>query len=194
MNAVASQWVTRAEFARMRGVSRKTVTKWVESGRITLSVIDGREVIDPTQAAIQLKSTSQRAQEEADILADDDVEPDDLPIASAPSLTQLKARTEEERSALLKMQRLERERSLINRERVELEQETAARLVRQALDAVPSKAEDIYAAAQAGGVIAVRKALKGLMRELQEGLSSAMIAAADQIEAQRYAEEDDAAV
>lgn len=32
------------------------------------------------------------------------------------------------------------------------------------------------------------------MRELQEGLSSAMIAAADQIEAQRYAEEDDAAV
>jgi len=182
--------VTRAEFARLQGVSRKTVTKYVQTGRVSLVVRNGREFIDPVAARIALKGTVQRAQETRDIL-EGAVAVEPSPVT--PSLTQFKTETERERSALLRLQREERQGKLVDRDQVELEQETAARMVRRALDAVPSHAEDIFAAGKQSGVAGVRKALKGMMREAQEQLAQSIRNAADEVEAQRRADNDEAA-
>lgn len=186
-----SQLVTRAEFARMRGVSRKTVTKWVEAGRIAITPApDGREMIDPAMAAAALTSSQQRAQIVGDLLSPDD-DAAALEKDRTVSLTALKAQSESERALLLRMERMEREGLLISREQVELEQEIAARIVRRALDALPSLAEDLHAAGIAGGALAVRKALKGMVRDVQASLSKALSTAASQLEAQRSQVLDD---
>jgi len=182
--------VTRAEFARLQGVSRKTVTKYVQTGRVSLVVRNGKEFIDPVAARIALKSTVQLATETQKILeGGTPVEP----VIGTPSLTQFKTETERERSTLLRLQREERQGKLIDRDQVEAEQETAARLVRKALDAIPSHAEDIFAAGQTSGVAGVRKALKAMMREAEENLARSIIKAAEEVEAQRRAEADVAA-
>lgn len=196
MSSAGSELVTRAEFARMRGVSRKTVTQWVAQGRVAIEVRDGRELIDPAAAAAALKSSVQRADEVRGLLLDDSApiadDGDTLGEALAnPSLTQLKARTESERSQLLKIERLEREGRLVSREEVEAEHETAARLVRRALDTIPSRAEDLLAAAK-GGLPAMRRTLKVLMRDVERTLSDDLAAAAEELEARRAAEAGDA--
>lgn len=177
--------VTQAEFARMRGVSRVAVGKWLASGRISAVERDGRRMIDPVAAAIELKGSEQRAQAVAALLQPP------AATSSSKTLTDLKSETERERSALLRLERLEREGVLVPRDQVQLEQETAARIVRKALDAIPSRAEDINAAALAGGTLAVRKALKDLMRDVQESMARAMSEAAAAIEAQRASDGDD---
>lgn len=170
----------------MQRVSRKTVTKWVDAGRVQLVVRDGRELIDPVVAAVSLKSTLQRAEQLKEILD----EPVDVKgKGAAPTLTQLKAHTEEERAALLRLDRLEREGALVSAENVAMEQETAARLVRKAIDAIPSRAEDIATAAAKGGVLAVRKELRAMVREVEAAMARALMDAADQVEASRSIED-----
>lgn len=186
--------VTRAQFAQMQGVSRKTVTMWVQRGRIQIArKVGGRELIDPVAARLALKSSEQRAEEAGRLLDDGDDAPEQQQAHKVSSLTDEKRETERERRMLLQIQRLEKQGQLISRMQVDAEQETAARLVKKALDAMPSKAEDIFAAAQEGGVLAVRKALRQMVRDTQDAMSRALLTAAEELEAQRAAEEDDAA-
>lgn len=51
MGAVAL--VTKAEYAKRRGVNPSSVTRAIEAGRITIVVRDGKEMIDPEVADIQ---------------------------------------------------------------------------------------------------------------------------------------------
>lgn len=180
-----AQRVTQAEFARIRGVSRKTVTLWKQKGRIAVGK-DG--LIDVAKAEAALASSEQVAQVVDEALGLD--EPDEVKV---PSLTGYKTQSERLKAELLERKLAETDGRLVDRERVAAENETAARLVRKALDAVPSRAEDIYGAGKAGGVLAVRKALKEMMREIEAGLAGALADAADALEAERAAAEDDAA-
>lgn len=185
--------VTMADFARLKGVSRKTVTVWVQKGRVPTHVVGARVLIDPVEAerALQnsvqrivaveaaLDATSTEEQEEVGTLPETDS------VGRVESLTQLKSATERERGRLLELNRLEREGALVDREQVEAEQEAAARLVRQTLDQLPSHAEDLGAAYQRGGVPGLRAALKALVRNTEEVLSRSLVEAAERIEFER---------
>ncbi len=176
--------VTQAQFARLVGKSRQSVSKAVISGR--LPTHGPRKLIDAASAMQQLAGSVSRV----NVIDEDDADDLQPPAASGPSLTQLKARTEEERATLLRLDRLEREGMLVPRDQVALEQETAARLVKKALDTIPSHAEDLEAAATRGS-LAFRKALKDLVRSVQESIANSMVEAAAQLEIQRLAEVDD---
>lgn len=53
-----AQLVTKAEYARMRGCAPSAVTRAIKEGRITVVVVDGRELIDPAVADIQWSRNS----------------------------------------------------------------------------------------------------------------------------------------
>jgi DNA-binding transcriptional regulator YiaG len=58
--------VTRAQFARLMGVSKQAVTDWVKSGRI---VLGADERFDPRQAVARLLATGDPARLRAKVLA-----------------------------------------------------------------------------------------------------------------------------
>lgn len=178
-----------ARFAEMQGVSRRAASNWVRDGRITVARRDGRRIfVDAAQARAELKS-SEQISAEVDGMLEEDVQPE----ASGMTLNQAKLQTEQERAATLRLQRLEREGKLKDRDEVTEEAETAARIVRQGIDAIPTWASDVTAAALEGGERAVRKMLKEKTRQLEETAHKAMMQAAQEIEAERFADEVDAA-
>jgi hypothetical protein len=181
--------MTMAAFARRRGVSRKTVTIWAQRGRIP--TVGPRKLIDPIAAERALASSGQVAGVVATVLGDDESVPA-AEFAAGSSLTKLKAETEAERGQLLRLERLEREGKLVPADRVLAEAEIAARQVRQALDGLPSFAEDLTALAKTGDVLGVRRALRQFVRDVEAAMSRAMAEAADQLEAERQGGDDGA--
>lgn len=185
--------ITQAEFARMRGFSRPYVSKLISKGKIKAH--GERRMIDPVEASRDLASTVERIdhlkaalEDEPELPAIDPAESDE-PIAKIASLTELKARTEDERHQLLRIERMEKEGKLLPRELVAEEQETAARMVRRTFDSLVSRAEDLYAAGREGGVKGLRSTLKSLVRDLQQSLAEDLTHAADEVEAARAAAE-----
>ncbi len=184
--------VSQAEFARMRGVSREAIRKQVAKGKIP--VHGDRKMIDPVEAKLALAGSVERVNAVEEALADDDASTEivDAPaVPRGPTLTDLKARTEDERAQLLRLERLAKIGELLPRSRVEAEQEEAARLVGRAFDALINRAEDIFAAGQVNGVQGIRATLKALIREAREGLAKDLTAAAERMETDLVAEEDD---
>lgn len=181
--------ITMAEYARRRGVSRKSVTMWVQRGRISTVERDGKRLIDPIAADRALASTAQVAATVAALVADD---PTEARGGGGEGLTALKAATEAERGALLRLERLELEGKLVRRDQVEAEHKEAARRVRRALDGLPSIAEDVVGiVAGGGGVIEVRRRIKDFARSIETGLATSLAEAAAEIERQRAGIDDD---
>lgn len=184
--------ITQAEYARMRGFSRPYVSKLISKGKIKAH--GERKLIDPVEAGRDLASAIERIDHLRAALEDEPelpaIEPEtDEPVARMASLTELKARTEDERHQLLRIERLEKEGKLLPRELVAEEQETAARMVRRTFDGLVSRAEDLYAAGREGGVKALRARLKALVREMQDALAEDLTHAADEVEAARAEDE-----
>ncbi|MCB9993110.1 MAG: hypothetical protein H6873_05585 [Hyphomicrobiaceae bacterium] len=189
-----AQLMTRAEYAAHRGVSRKSVTVWVQAGRIPVEGDGTGRCIDPARADAQLMNSEKRAEAVSSLLGED---PEPLQGGAEPgeakSLTAHRTMVEATKAQLLQLQLEEKQGRLLPREHVEAEQGEAARRVKKALDAIPSRAEDIYAAGKSGGALGIRKALRQMVRDVEATLSKSMVEAAERIEEVRQQEDGDAA-
>src|ERR1043165_7125577 len=101
------QFVTQADYARHRGVTRQQVSKDVAAGKIKLHEKDGRKLIDVAEADLALGANVSRILAEVDAAADAAE-----PKAATPGLT--KARTEREQFAarIAELDLLERQKKL----------------------------------------------------------------------------------
>lgn len=170
-------WVTQAELARIKGVSRPAIHKrfkrWREAGLIAVDT-EGRvrlaewdtvaaEVTDPSRlVAAELGGTSAGAV--------------DAPAVPTASDSYTRERTRAARyDADLKEMAVARERSQL----LEIADVTEAMaicaetLVRD-IDRLPGKAEDLATATARQGVEGMREALKGVAREMRARISENM--------------------
>jgi hypothetical protein len=152
-----AEWMTQAEYARHRGVTRQAVGKLVAAGKIKLH--NGR--IDAAEADLALGETIERINTPA---AD---------AREAPGLTRARTVTEVYRA---RMAELQYERALGNLVATEgvadaaaVCGETMVRIVRS----LSTRTEELNAAAAQGGLPGVRTLLKTIEHDMLQNVSAA---------------------
>lgn len=154
--------MTRAEYARHRGVSRQAVSKMVSAGRIPLTP-SGK--INPAEADFALGQTQQRA------VAREPEPPAAAPIESALN----KARAQQAAiEAELKRLQLERELGrLVPTEQIATAASVCAAMLTQALSRMTARTDDMVTAAMSEGHTGVRNVFRQIEREVRAAASDA---------------------
>lgn len=171
-----TEMVTPAAFARQTEVSKAYISKVMANGKLPFALVGGRKMIDPVKGAVALKSSAERLKATA-VAIGDGLEDEEFAAAS-PTLLQHRIKTEYERGELLALQRAELEGRLIELDEVMRAQETAARIIRRGIEAIPMHADDLASAAKAGGSKAVRLKLREIAKSLAERMAEEMTRAA----------------
>jgi hypothetical protein len=161
--------MTQSEYARHRGVTRQTIHKLIQSGRIPLIATgDGRKMIDVVAADRALGEARER------VAVDDDHLLERTAPGSLGGLTRAKTTVEEYNARLKQLEYEERVRELVRIDDVTRSMVCCAEVIVRELDRLPSRAEDLAAVLSSGGTSALRSALKDVTRELRRTLAENM--------------------
>lgn len=179
-----SEWVSQAEYARHRGVSRQRVGKLIELGKIPAprAYNPDTKKINIAAADLALGETIERVtaaaeQEEHD--ADEAASGaggaiDDRGSGAGAKLTQARTAGAFYQANLARLQYEEKVGRLVPKADVMFSMTVAAGKLKQDLQQIPSRADDIATAFTRGGVDAVRAFLKALVIEICGNLSAGM--------------------
>lgn len=181
-------YVSQSEYARMRGVSQRAVAKMIATGRIPAFDSRGRKVsikskvrkfVDPVRADAALNETQRRFDYTARVKAPAASDKSGDAVGPAGSVVRIRAASmaqelQERRFKfdILRGKYTPKEASL-------MAAEEAGRTIRRSLDSIEGFSDELTSAAIAGGVQAVRKFIKGRVRELEEVLVRALNQVAD---------------
>jgi hypothetical protein len=161
--------MTQAQYARHRGVTRQTIHKLVQSGRIPLiTKDDGRKLIDVVVADRALGEARERV-----VVPDYDSAAQGPPV-SLGELTKARTMTEEYVGRLKQLEFEERIGQLVRIDDVSHAMELCAAAIVRDLDRLSSRAEDLAAALSSGGISSLRGALKEVTRDLRRTLAENM--------------------
>lgn len=190
--------LSKAEFAAHVGVSKGRVSQYIKAGVIGRDALigEGRSArIDVEKATAQIRARrhigqsstgngAKTAQKRPKAGVKDEIGSVDLA-----SLIQAE-RLEQERRRNRRDAREEAVRigQLVERAEVVAEHEVAARKVRSILDTLPTRADDVLAAAKSNGIAGVRAVLKSLVVEIERQIVADLEEAAAEIEEGRRGE------
>jgi hypothetical protein len=169
--------MTQADYARHRGITRQTVGKLVDAGKIPDSAIvtsNGRRLIDPAAADFALGESVERITSAA-IRGNSQRN-----LAGASSgressgLTKAKTDTEIYRARLAQIEYEERVGKLLPVQDVRRAMEKCAGVIVREIDQLPNNAEQIAAAYANDGARGVREVLKKLSRSVRDALAANM--------------------
>jgi hypothetical protein len=198
--------MTQAAYARYRGVTRQAIYDLVQRGKISVEVdADGEKWIDTAAADFALGETRERI----DVDAGDDDEPIEpaaelvdqapgvAPIAAVPSqasaatarLTQAKTDTEVYRAKTAELQYHKLLGELVEVEAVAAAATDCGERVLLVIRQLSGRAETLTSAAVAGGMTAVRGALKTIEHEMLAAVAEAFRKLAADAVAGREADE-----
>jgi phage terminase Nu1 subunit (DNA packaging protein) len=178
-----SEWVSQAEYARHRGVSRQRIGKLIELGKIPAprAFNPDTKKINVAAADLALGETIERVtaadQEERD--ADDAPggaggSIDDRGTGAGAKLTQARTAGAFYQANLARLQYEEKVGRLVPKADVMFSMTVAAGKLKQDLQQIPSRADDLATAYTRGGVDAVRAFLKTMVIEICGNLSASM--------------------
>lgn len=144
--------ITQAEWARRQGISREAVRKQIQRGQLHL--VDGK--VDETQAQKDILKNNRDKKVSA---------------STKELLLQAKLENEIERGRILKLERLEKERSLISADKVKETLFRKGRIIRDAMLNLPDRVSSIVATMQNAGEIHIllTKEIRAILEELSNG-------------------------
>ena len=184
--------VSRAEYARLRGVQKSTVLRAIDSGRITTVEQNGQIMIDPEVADIQwAKNTQEKfvtsgptkdgaAISTVPTAAVQVPREIDLPGGYDRALATAKRETHE--ANLAQMREAKEAGALLERSRVIKAATDSGALVRTVLERLPNLADELFAL---GSAAAIRARLHGVVSEV-------LVDLADNLRLMAGAADDDA--
>jgi hypothetical protein len=178
------QAMTQADYARHRGITRQTVGKLIDAGKIPDSAIvtsNGRRLIDPAAADFALGESVERVT--AASIRNDSYRQTNGSAAGRESsgLTKAKTETETYRARLAQIEYEQKVGQLLPVQDVRRAMEKCAGVIVREIDQLPNNAEQIAAAFASDGARGVREVLKKLSRSVRDALSANMeLAATDE--------------
>ena len=144
--------ITQAEWARRQGISREAVRKQVQRGQLHL--VDGK--VDEIQAQKDILKNNRDKKVSA---------------STKELLLQAKLENEIERGRILKLERLEKEQSLISADKVKETLFRKGRVIRDAMLNLPDRVSSVVATMQDAGEIHIllTKEIRAILEELSNG-------------------------
>ncbi len=144
--------ITQAEWARRQGISREAVRKQIQRGQLHL--VDGK--VDEIQAQKDILKNNRDKKVSA---------------STKELLLQAKLENEIERGRILKLERLEKEQSLISADKVKETLFRKGRIIRDAMLNLPDRVSSVVATMQDAGEIHIllTKEIRAILEELSNG-------------------------
>ena len=144
--------ITQAEWARRQGISREAVRKQIQRGQLHL--VDGK--VDEIQAQKDILKNNRDKKVSA---------------STKELLLQAKLENEIERGRILKLERLEKEQSLISADKVKETLFRKGRVIRDAMLNLPDRVSSVVATMQDAGEIHIllTKEIRAILEELSNG-------------------------
>lgn len=144
--------ITQAEWARRQGISREAVRKQIQRGQLHL--VDGK--VDEIQAQKDILKNNRDKKVSA---------------STKELLLQAKLENEVERGRILKLERLEKEQSLISADKLKETLFRKGRVIRDAMLNLPDRVSSVVATMQDAGEIHIllTKEIRAILEELSNG-------------------------
>jgi hypothetical protein len=184
--------MTKAEYARHRGVTRQAIDYLIKQGKIPTTALvceGGKELIDPAAADFALGETRERILLGRQTAGDDEGEVDPTFGSSASTarspqndniaaLTRARTATEVYRARMAELEYEQQVGKLLAVEDVTAAMQHCAAVVVREVDQLPNFADEISAAFERDGVQGLRLTLKNVARNVRLALEQNMRIAA----------------
>jgi len=182
-----AQRVGVSELARLKGVRKSAISKRLarlEAEGLIATKIDGqRKTVDLAEWDRVTAATADpdRLRGRSSFRAAKSPRAVEAPVAG---LTQARTETEQLRAQMARLEYERRTGQLIQRQDVTRAMETCAAAIVREIEQLPTRADDLAAAVQRGGVAGAREFLRSQVRLLREALARRMtVAAGDELDA-----------